>query len=90
MSDRERKIDKSVLYPRCAVLRSLEISLVRQDEKQQAQTQAKNTGAITFEIVIQQDARCKNKSSTFMSGALSETSLLFTSWPRMINNCRSR
>lgn len=38
--DRERKIDdKSVpLYPRRTVLLSLEISLVRQEEKQQART----------------------------------------------------
>lgn len=40
VSNGERKIgDESVpLYPQRAVLRSLEISLVRQEEKQQART----------------------------------------------------
>lgn len=40
MYDRERKIDDEsvLLYPRRAVLRSSEISLVRQKEKQQTRT----------------------------------------------------
>jgi len=40
---RERKIDDESLYLRRTVLCSLELSLVRQEEKQQARI-AKNTG----------------------------------------------
>jgi len=72
--------------PFCAHWKLVSLDRKRNNRSKQQRTR----GAITHEIVIRRDARYKNKSLTFMGGALSETSLSLAFRPRMINNCRSR